>query len=156
MRFLHCFILIASVTGIRIIGNVRRYAGDKIPIDLVDKDDCECHAQPVFVATAPSDSESFKVTFRQPDGGEIDVQCGPDTYLLDAAEEAGIDLPYACRAGACSACAAKVVSGDISSVDTHEQSYLSADQLKKGYILTCVGYARGDCIIETNKESEVH
>ncbi|KAL4421240.1 hypothetical protein ABPG75_010531 [Micractinium tetrahymenae] len=95
---------------------------------------------------------TYKVTFKFPEGGEQTVECPDDTYILDAAEEAGIDIPYACRGGTCSACAVKVLEG---SVDQSEQTYLDEGEMNAGFALICSSYPTSDVVLLTHQEGAV-
>jgi ring-1,2-phenylacetyl-CoA epoxidase subunit PaaE len=57
-----------------------------------------------------------------------------DESVLDAAARAGIDLPFSCRAGVCSTCRAKVVSG---SVTMAHNIALEDWELAAGFVLCC-------------------
>jgi len=76
-----------------------------------------------------------------------------DQYILDIAEEAGIRLPAGCRQGNCSACVAKIISGEV---DQSEQRFLQAAEITAGYTITCVAYPLSDCILQTHQEQVLY
>lgn len=94
----------------------------------------------------------YTITLRTNEG-EKKIECNEDEYILDASERQNVELPYSCRGGSCSTCAAKLIEGKV---DNEEQSYLSDEQLNQNYVLLCTCYPKSDCIIETHKEDELH
>jgi ring-1,2-phenylacetyl-CoA epoxidase subunit PaaE len=60
----------------------------------------------------------------------------PDS-ILTAAIRQGIPLPYSCRAGRCSTCVARLLSGKI---QMSANEVLTEKDIKEGLVLTCVGH----------------
>jgi ring-1,2-phenylacetyl-CoA epoxidase subunit PaaE len=68
------------------------------------------------------------------DGKQHEIAVSGDEHLLDAALEAGLDLPYACKGGVCCTCRAKLLEGEV----TMDKNFtLEADEIAQGFVLSC-------------------
>jgi ferredoxin len=81
------------------------------------------------------------------------IEVREDQTILQAAYDAGIDLPSSCNAGVCTTCAAQLSQG---SVEQSDGMGLSPDLQKEGYALLCVAYPRSDIKLESGKEDVVY
>ncbi|NMG06538.1 2Fe-2S iron-sulfur cluster-binding protein [Brasilonema sp. UFV-L1] len=81
------------------------------------------------------------------------IEVPDDQYILDIAQEAGIRLPSGCKQGECSACVAKIISGEV---DQSEQKFLRSHEVEAGYTITCVAYPLSDCTLETHQEQVLY
>jgi ring-1,2-phenylacetyl-CoA epoxidase subunit PaaE len=61
--------------------------------------------------------------------------------ILDSARAAGLPAPFACKAGVCATCRARVVSGEVEMAARYG---LSDDEIAAGYVLTCQSVPKGE------------
>lgn len=98
-------------------------------------------------------ASSYQVRlYNTAEGIDQTIEVPADKYILETAEEQGMELPYSCRQGVCSTCTVKTIEG---TVDQSEGSYLSEDQIAAGYVLICISHPTSNCVFETHKEEEV-
>jgi ring-1,2-phenylacetyl-CoA epoxidase subunit PaaE len=105
---------------------------------IIDKDEKK--------EAAAEGSEELKervVTIRY-DGEEYQVVVPPDKGILESALDQGIDLPYSCQSGLCTACRGKALSGKVK---LDEEEGLSQSERAEGYVLTCVGHPLTDDVV---------
>lgn len=84
---------------------------------------------------------------------DVTIDCPDDKFILEAAEDNNVELPYSCRAGSCSTCLGKVTKG---SIDQPDQTFLDEDQMSSGFVLTCVAYPTGDATVLTHEEENLY
>ncbi|MFM1908698.1 MAG: hypothetical protein RLZZ591_2375 [Pseudomonadota bacterium] len=68
------------------------------------------------------------------DGKQHELALSPDEHVLDAALNAGLDLPYSCKAGVCCTCRAKVLMGKVI---MDKNFTLEASEMDQGFVLSC-------------------
>ncbi|MDB5880378.1 MAG: Ferredoxin--NAD(+) reductase-like protein [Ramlibacter sp.] len=68
------------------------------------------------------------------DGKTHELSIGDGEKVLDAALEAGLDLPYSCRGGVCCTCRARVLEGEV---EMEKNFTLEQWEIDKGFVLTC-------------------
>jgi ring-1,2-phenylacetyl-CoA epoxidase subunit PaaE len=61
--------------------------------------------------------------------------------ILDSARASGLPAPYACKAGVCATCRARVVSGEVEMAARYG---LSDEEIASGYVLTCQSVPKGE------------
>jgi ring-1,2-phenylacetyl-CoA epoxidase subunit PaaE len=64
-----------------------------------------------------------------------------EANILDSARESGLPAPFACKAGVCATCRAKVTSGKVEMAARYG---LTDEEVAAGYILTCQSVPIGD------------
>jgi 2Fe-2S type ferredoxin len=93
--------------------------------------------------------EYFEIEYAK-EGETIEV--ANNETLLEAGEDEGWDLPYACRQGQCVSCGGRVADGPSEDFLEHDnQEMLDDNELEQGYTLTCVAYPRAEFTLETNE-----
>lgn len=90
------------------------------------------HPKPDFVT--PSCDASVKIN-----GEEKIFTIKPGVSVLQAAIDAGINMPYSCREGTCTACYGQCKSGEVGML-TDES--LTDEELAEGGILPCVAFPK--------------
>ena len=93
-----------------------------------------------------------KVTI-QSSGHQFEVR--PSQTVLQAAIEAGVNLPYGCRNGACGSCKGKLISGKVMH-DDYQRSAMTDEELAAGNALFCCARPLEDCVIECRELTDIH
>lgn len=93
---------------------------------------------------AELDASEAKVTVRLDGRASTFPLSRAGVPVLEAALQVRSDAPFACRGGVCGTCRAKVVSGSVS-MDTNWA--LEADEVERGYVLTCQSHPTSDEVV---------
>jgi ferredoxin len=87
-------------------------------------------------------AKTHKVTLKK---SGITVDVAEDEYILEAAEDAGLRLPYDCRSGTCTTCMQKCLEGEM---DQDLAFALDDDELERGWRLICIGSPLSDVMLD--------
>jgi ferredoxin-NADP reductase/ferredoxin len=95
-------------------------------------------------------SDRYQVTPRTSDGEAVEFDCPASQSLLDAASDAGYQLPSICRSGSCGACAGHVGEGSIEP-GQYSPETLTEQARSRGDALLCYSYPRSDLKVRVDQ-----
>ncbi|MCH2231447.1 MAG: phenylacetate-CoA oxygenase/reductase subunit PaaK [Crocinitomicaceae bacterium] len=142
-----------TIDGVYICGPESMIMGVKDSMISKGVDSSKVHYE---LFTAPSSgSKKIKLPTNSPkvesnvtvivDGDEIELNLdSTGENILDAAQKAGGDLPFACKGGVCCTCKAKILEG---SANMDVNYALETDEVEAGYILTCQAHPTSDKLV---------
>lgn len=88
-----------------------------------------------------SEMHQVKVIVR---GEEHNISVPADKSILEAALDEGIDMPFSCQSGLCTACMGKCISGKV---EMEHNDGLSDEEIASGLVLTCIGHPVTDDVV---------
>ena len=75
---------------------------------------------------------------------EFRFPCEPNESVLDAAQRAGLEIPFSCRKGVCGTCKGRIISGEARAF---AGDALGAAERAEGHVLFCNARPRSDLVI---------
>jgi 3-ketosteroid 9alpha-monooxygenase subunit B len=105
-------------------------------VSLPSEESRDEEQQAVLTESAEVDQAQISIEL---DGQHFELQCQGDETILDAAEKAGIELPYSCMAGMCASCMCEVTEGEVKLL---HNDVLDERDLSRGLTLTCQAVPR--------------
>jgi ferredoxin len=89
---------------------------------------------------------SHEVTLDWRDGPCRTIEVNSTQTVVDAAERAGLHLPYGCLYGVCGTCTGRLIAGNL--VHVERPRALKPRHSEEGYVLLCIATPRSDCHVE--------
>ncbi|MBU2914298.1 ferredoxin--NADP reductase [Reichenbachiella agariperforans] len=113
--------------------------GLNIPQEIIHKESFT----PASATEVVIDDSADKLVTINLDGESHQVMVPNSKSILEAGLDDGIDMPYSCQSGLCTACRGKLVKGEI---DKGNADGLTDSEKEEGYVLLCVSHAKSNDI----------
>ena len=107
----------------------------KVPAERIHRESFNAPSAEENTADANGTAQTDREVTIVLDGETHKIMVASNKFVLDAALDAGLDMPYSCQSGLCTACRGRCVAGEVKML---EDEGLTENEIKQGYVLTCV------------------